>query len=370
MNQAQQSDGVQSAVPEVSSGPRVIDADVHPSVRGPEDLEPFMSARHWKLFAEFGAGGHTPFGYPKAVPNAHRADARPADGSVAGSDFDLLKEQYLDALNVEYAMLSPLRHAGQEAMHPELAPAICSASNDWQLETWTQRDKRLKASILVPIEMPELAAMEIERRAQDSDFAQVLLLTRTSDPLGNRRYWPIFEKAVQHDLPVAVHVFGSPGHPPTSAGWPDYYLEEMTSHSSACQGMISSMIIEGLFEAYPGLSIVNLEGGFGWVPSLAWRMDRLFDRYRREVPHLRRRPSEYLRENFYFATQPIEEPRKKRHLVETINWIGSERVLFSSDYPHWDFDDPVRALPGKLALGKEAHDNICIDNARKVYRLN
>ena len=59
-----------------------------------------------------------------------------------------------------------------------------------------------------------------------------------------------------------------------------------------------------------------------------------------EVPHLKRKPSEYVREHFWFTTQPSEEPDNAEHLRNVIEWIGIDRLLFSSDYPHWDFDDP------------------------------
>ena len=346
---------------------KIIDVDVHPSVKSIADLKPWLPPEHWEILQTFGGGARTPFGYPKAVPDAHRVDARPADGSVAGSDFDLLRDQYLEPLNIEYAMLTPLRSSGQGVPHPDLAVSLCRATNEWQVAYWTSRDKRLKASIVVPIDQPEQAAKEIAHWGNHPDFAQVLLLTRTSDPLGHRRYWPIYREAVRQGLPVAVHVFGAPGHPSTPGGWPSYYLEEMTSHAAACQAMIASLVIEGVFEAFPTLKLVSLEGGFAWAAALAWRMDRLFERFRAEVPHLKLRPSEYLRRNVYLATQPIDEPPNPRHLLDAIKWIGPDRLLFSSDYPHWDFDDPARAITA--AFGREIQAQILNGNARAVYRL-
>ncbi|MEO1016303.1 MAG: amidohydrolase family protein [Pseudomonadota bacterium] len=345
----------------------VIDADVHPCVRRLSDLKPFITAENWEILTTFGEGKRTPFGYPKAVPEAHRADAKPADGSMAGSSYEMMREQYLEPLNIEYALLSPLRNTGQAAANPTLSRALCRAMNHWQVEYWTSRDQRLKASIVVPFEQPESAVAEIEHWAEYSDFAQVLLLTRTSHPLGQQRYWPIYRAAAERGFPIAIHVFGSPGHPSTPGGWPSYYLEEMTSHSAACQGMITSMIIEGVFEAFPNLNVINLEGGFGWVPPMAWRMDRLFERFREEVPHLKMKPSDYLRRNMFFATQPVEEPDRRKHLFDTIEWIGVDNLLFSSDYPHWDFDDPALALP--KALGEESRGKIMRGNGLNLYRL-
>src|SRR3569623_313366 len=112
-------------------------------------------------------------------------------------------------------MLTPLRSSGQGVPHPDLAVSLCRATNEWQVAYWTSRDKRLKATIVVPIDQPEQAAKELAHWGIHPDFAQALLLTRTSDPLGHRRYWPIYREAVRQGLPVAVHVFGAPGHPST-----------------------------------------------------------------------------------------------------------------------------------------------------------
>jgi predicted TIM-barrel fold metal-dependent hydrolase len=131
--------------------------------------------------------------------------------------------------------------------------------------------------------------------------------------------------------------------------------------------MVASLVIEGVFETFPTLRVVSLEGGFVWAAPLAWRMDRLFERYRGEVPHLKLKPSEYIRRNFYLATQPMEEPTNRRHLTDAVKWIGTDRLLFSSDYPHWDFDDPVRAITA--AFGRDAQSQILNGNARAVYRL-
>jgi hypothetical protein len=70
------------------------------------------------------------------------------------------------------------------------------------------------------------------------------------------------------------------------------------------------------------------------VPPLCWRLDKVWKKLRSEAPHLQRPPFEYIREHVWFTTQPIEEPEDRRHVVETIDWIGWDRMLFSTDYPH------------------------------------
>jgi len=169
-------------------------------------------------------------------------------------------------------------------------------------------------------------------------------------------------------LPVGVHVFGSSGRPMSNTGWPSFYLEEITEHSASLQASVTSLIIEGVFERYPELKIVLIEAGFAWIPSLGWRLDRNWLRMKDEVPHLRRAPSEYLREHFWVSTQPMEEAEEADHVMDAMRWIGFDRILFASDYPHWDFDDPVLALPPSLT--EEQRRMIYSGNAKKLYGLS
>ena len=107
---------------------------------------------------------------------------------------------------------------------------------------------------------------------------------------------------------------------------------------------------------------------FAWAPALAWRMDKHFDKFRKEVPHLKQRPSEYLRQHVWWTTQPIEEPDQARHLTEIIDWIGWDRLLYSSDYPHWDYDNPSFSF--KFPMTEAQRRMIFRDNAMALYRLS
>jgi len=118
-------------------------------------------------------------------------------------------------------------------------------------------------------------------------------------------------------------------------------------------------------ENFPALKFVFIEGGFGWIPSLGHRLDRNWQRMRSGLPHIKRPPSEYLREHFWVTTQPMEEPDKPAHLLEIMEAIGFDRILFSSDYPHWDFDDPFVVVPA--SLGDERRKQIYSGNARALY---
>jgi predicted TIM-barrel fold metal-dependent hydrolase len=145
-------------------------------------------------------------------------------------------------------------------------------------------------------------------------------------------------------------------------------MEEMVGHAQCCQALLTSMVLEGVFERVSSLRFVVVEAGFAWLPSLAWRLDKHHARLREETPHLTRAPSDYLRQHVWFTTQPMEEPENPKHLNDIIDWIGWDRVLFASDYPHWDFDDPVQALP--IRLDEPRRRGFFLENARTLYGVS
>jgi hypothetical protein len=352
----------------VPAKPAIIDVDIHPK-SAIEDLKPHMSNHWWDYLQTYGNrsrhGLAKGFPYPKGQPLASRRDSWPPDGGLPASNLDFMREQHLDLYGITHGVMNPLSPSGQGDQNAEFSAAMCFATNEVQLEKWHGRDPRLKCSVVVPYEDGEFAAKEVRHRAGDKRFAHVLLMSRTSELLGKRRYWPIYEAAVEAGLPIGIHVFGYSGWAMTNTGWPSFYIEEMTEHSTSCQALVTSMIVEGVFAQYPELKVVMVEAGFAWMPALGWRLDNAWKKLKSEVPHLRKAPSEYLRQHFWVSTQPMEEPDDPAHVVDVMNWIGMDHILFASDYPHWDFDDPLLALPPSLT--KEQRGMIYSGNAQALY---
>ena len=305
--------------------------------------------------------------YPRATPRAARTDAWPPDGSPPASNLPFLREQLLDRYDVEYGVLTPMLGAGEQ-LDLESGAALASAINDWQAAEWLDPEPRLRASINVAYEDGELSAREIGRCADDPRFVQVLMLIRTAEPLGRRKYWPLYRAAAERGLPVGVHYGGWGRGPLTGTGFPSFYLEDQVGMATAFQDQLTSLVFEGVFEEIPELRIVLIEGGVAWLAPLMWRMDRAFELLGSEAPKLDRRPSEVIREHVWLTTQPMDEPERTADLPVLFDHMGmDDRICFATDYPHWDFDSPERAIP--RALGEDRRRRIMRDNAHALYRL-
>ena len=357
------------AAPLTSSRLMIADGDIHPRPATPKDLYPWLAKQWQEVFETFGArprqGWEKGSAYPKMQPSASRRDAWPPSGGGPASDLDFLRAQLLDAHNIELGIMNPLNPSGQGFQNLDLSIAFTRAINEWQVAKWAGPEPRLKASVVVPYEDAQAAAREIRHWAGNRHFAQILLLSRTAEPLGARRYWPIYEAAAEVGLPVGIHAFGYGGTPVSSSGWASYYCEEMVGHAVCAQAGLTSMVIEGVFERFPALKVISIEAGVSWAPALMWRLDAQWKKLRAETPHLKKLPSEYLRSQVWWTTQPIEEPEPRERIAEMLDWMGWDRLIFATDYPHWDFDDPAHAFPFKLDEAQRRA--VFRDNARVAY---
>jgi hypothetical protein len=344
-----------------------IDCDIHNTLPSEAALQPYLSER-WRRHQElFGPRSYSGAYYPLANLHAARTDAWPPTGTPPGSDLPFLREQLLDRWGLEYGILLPLLGAGRQR-NLQWGAAMASAINDWQLAEWLEPEPRLRASIVVCHEDGDLAAREIDRLGDHPGFVQVLVESRTREPLGRRTYWKMYEAAARHNLPIGVHFGALGGWPITGVGAPSYYIEYHTGQAISFQDFVTSLICEGVFETFPTLKIVLIEGGFGWLLPLMWRLDRAWGKLKEEVPDLRRLPSEYLREHFWFTTQPIEEPTDPRDLGRLLDDLKmDDKIMFATDYPHWDFDAPDQAVPADLPLA--LRQKIMAENARALYGL-
>lgn len=345
----------------------IVDCDVHPWP-GQNHLAPHLPQRWRRYMEQFGTRGPFP-GIVGIRPFAARMDAWP-EGDVPGGNADFAREQLLDFYDINYAILNPTNalfpiHFGGNQPR-EFSNALLRATNDWMGEKWLGSDKRWLGSISTPFDDADAAAAEIHRcHDASAQWAQVLLPIRMTSPLGNPRYRKVIEAAVECDLPITLHV--SSGFPAAS-----YFYESHVSHPLSAYGHIASLIFEGVFDRYPSLRVALLEANWSWLAPYAWRLDSTWSTLRDEVPHLQRKPSEYIAEHLYVTTQPAEEPEDKRWFLDVYSQFRrlfpENRLMFSTDYPHWDFDSPTEALPKELS--SETLEQIMWKTANKLYGLS
>lgn len=352
-----------------STALRLIDCDVHQSFRTPRDLAPYLR-EPWKSRYLDGGLGFGTSGFYSEV-GVMRRDAAPAEDVPAGSSPVFTARELLDRYRIDVGILNGAGILGiSGSTDPDYAAALAAAYNDWMVDVWLSSDDRYRGSLVVSTLDAQLAAREIDRVGGHPRIVQVLMSSAARSPLGQRQYHAIYEAAERSGLPVAIHP-GSEGagvtNPPTAAGYPTRYIEWHTLLSTNFQAHLVSLVTEGVFVKYPGLRFVLVEGGVAWLAPLMWRLDKNYKALRAEVPWLTERPSDYIREHVRLTTQPIEEPDRPEHLLQVFEMIDAARVLmYASDYPHWDFDDPVAAfsrVPGDLKR------RIFVENARELYRL-
>jgi predicted TIM-barrel fold metal-dependent hydrolase len=343
-----------------------IDCDLHNELDSPKDLYPYLSERWRRHVDRYGLRQYLGSGYPRFM--GHREEARPPSGRQPGSEVAYTRSDFLDRYDVAYAVLNPLTPVGR-LPNQELEAVLATAVNDWQVAEWLDPEPRLRASLIIPFDDPPRAVEEIERRAHDRRFVQVQFTGRPHEPMGRRKYWPIYEACAARGLHVASHAFMCGGNPITGVGWPSYYIEDHVGPSQAMQANLVSMVAEGVFERFPTLTLVSVENAFGWLPALMWRLDSAFELLADEVPHLQRKPSEYLREHVYLATQPMEEPARPAYFHQLFDFFAefADRLMFASDYPHWDGDAPDGAFP--VHLPADLEHKIRYENARRLYDL-
>ena len=207
--------------------------------------------------------------YPRAAPITTHPDAP----SPWDTDLEHVREHLLDAWNLEYGILN-CAYRVQSVHNPDLAEAIAQAVNDWQIEHWLDPEPRLRASLVIPSQLPDLAAKEIDRVGDHPGFVQAILPVRSRIPYGNRIHHPIYEAAVRKNLAIGINYGGAPGTQPSATGWPSTFIEEYSGMTQVFQAQVISLVAEGVFDQFPELRVVLIESGFTWLPAVMWRIDK------------------------------------------------------------------------------------------------
>jgi predicted TIM-barrel fold metal-dependent hydrolase len=345
---------------------KILDCDVHNTYRSQHDLYPYLEEPFLSRLKEKG------FGYPQETYQSpihtKRLDAKPENGP-AGSDYPLMREQLLDRYDLTYGVLTGEGISGLSYMTEQDYPAaLARAYNSWLMDTWLQYDERFLGSIHVAIQHPEAAAAEIYRCGRHPKIVQVSIPASTPMPLSHPFYRPVLRAAAEMDLVVALH-FRQPGiasAPVTPVGTPPLYIDYHALISLPYMSQLVMLVTSGVFVDFPNLKILLVEGGFIWAIHLLWRMDKEYKTLHRQVPALKKLPSEYVRQHVKFGVQPMYEPREAAMLQQVIE-AGElqQSLVFGGDYPHWDADEPGFVM---RFMKEEWRQSIMYDNMAAWYK--
>jgi predicted TIM-barrel fold metal-dependent hydrolase len=354
----------------------LVDCDIHVGYESIADLLPYLDPPTRELVIASGTNGLAMPSYPWNHPTGwfrHDVYERSAahDGNFAYLSLDLLRERHLDVYDVTLGIVEPDEAAAFSVLpNANLAARLCSAYNDWLLEHWLQEEPRLRGMLVVPAQYPAAAADEIRRLGGRDEFVGIFLPGGARIPYGNAVYDPLWAAANELGLPVAVHTHyeGVGISPPiTPAGMPDYYVEYHTLCGAGMYGHFVSILCNGVFERFPDTRVAMVEGGLVPYVGFLWRLDTNWRSCRSEIPWCKRRPSEYVWEHVRFATQPLESPDDFDQLLAAIEFLRPwDTLMYASDFPHWDFDEPEQTL---RQLPDAWRDNVRWRNAAGFFRL-
>jgi predicted TIM-barrel fold metal-dependent hydrolase len=350
----------------------VVDADIHVNDT-PGALAPYMAMPWRGALEELAARPQGYLDVPGFAPSLKLDPPIPGGHAARSVDSAAEMKAQLSAIGIDIGVLFPdnlLLFA--QIPNVEYATELSHAYNRWLFADWLSGEAGLYGALLACPQNPPDSAQEILRYAREDRIVAVYLPTAGVHPLwGDRKYDPIFAAAQDADLPVLLHsvTVVTPQFPYQLDQFENHWARQVLSHAFAMQANLVSLMHTGVPARFPYLKVGFTEAGVAWVPYMMWRMDKYYNEYRRLVPFLAKRPSDYLRERMWFATQPIEEPDDPHELVTMIKLYDPDgtRTLFASDWPHHDFDHPKGIL--KLPMPPEMKRRVMGENALELFGI-
>ncbi len=243
----------------------------------------------------------------------------------------------MDRMGLDVSYLYPTRGLGMwyfTGMEPAVASALARAYNDWLYEFSQFAPDRLRPVGGVALQDPEGAVEEARRCATELGMKAVFLRPNPVDgkPLSDPGYEPLWSECESLGISVGIHEGSQANVPHLGDDRLRTHFASHTSHATEQMLAFLTLLEGGVLERHPGLKFAFLEAGCGWVPFWLWRLDEI--EYKSswvEVQdNVKMKPSEYFRRQCYVSAEP--EP----YLGDIIKYIGADRILFGSDYPHPD----------------------------------
>jgi predicted TIM-barrel fold metal-dependent hydrolase len=249
---------------------------------------------------------------------------------------------------------------------PRFAAACYRAYNRWLADFCRPAPDRLFGAMMVPLQSVELAIEELRYARRELGLGTVFLRPNPCNGrlLHHPDYDPFWREVQELDVSVAIHS-GSAGDMPTVGmdRFGDWFLtRHIVTHTMEVMMSAVSIVFCGVCERFPKLRFGFFEGGGGWIAGWLDRFDRhhekVFADSKLSVP-----PSEIFKRQCWIAFDPGE-----RALPDIAGYIGSDRVLYASDYPHPDgVPDGASFIRDNPRLSDASKRQILADNAVAFY---
>ena len=252
---------------------------------------------------------------------------------------------------------------------PDYQMAIASAYNDWAIEHFGSFPDRFVPVAIVPVADITRAVREVERVAKLGYRAIKIPIVMKSRPYNQPEYEPLWNTIEDAGLVLNLRAFSN-----SEDTYPEDWGEEegiggalsfMVMSMAEGQEPVSTLISSGMLERHPGINVGIIECGAGWLAWLLYALDEQAEKKHMWIrPQLKMRPSEYFKRQGHvsFGDDPVA--------LATIPFIGSQCLLWGSDYPHDEGTFPnSREVIERTFRGISEGDKrkIIYENAARIY---
>lgn len=345
----------------------IVDTDIHLTVPN-EELARYVDDAYLRDVVELGRIFTNASTWDSAMGGQNEYMERAA-GFTDAAAVDAYARRY----HVDHPIVN-VNHMLDMFSDRHLSNTLMRAYNDYLLDRVLDEADGIYGLASLSFKEPAEAAEEVDRLADEDRIVGCYAAHPGIDPPpGDPRYDVIYRALEDHGLPLALHANADASvydFPKQNQGFQQYLEIHAVVHMWYQTMAITSLVTQGVPVKFPELRFAMLESGIAWVPYVLFRLNREHAMRTKEAPLLERTPEEYVREHFYFASQPLGEPNDAAHMDKLIDIIGAESLLFASDYPHWDFDHPD-ALNRHLVSQFSAEQRAAVlhENARELFDI-
>ena len=263
----------------------------------------------------------------------------------------------MDEAGISMTALS-INDPGPELFGKE-GPHVARMVNDYVSELAMAHPDRLFGLVVLPLQDVDASLEELDRCVNDRGMKGVLLYSNLAGSFPDEdRYRPVFEHIEHLDVPVLLH----PAYPTTYDAVVGRNLVAGLGLMFDTTIALGRIILSGLLDQFPNLKLVCPHVG-GTLPYLIGRLDHQTQVLGRGAEHITKPPSEYLRGIYLDAVSPIPMA-----IQYGIDYVGSERMLYSSDHP-WVDPKTIVGCVHSLELPEDDQERVFGANARRLFNL-